>query len=165
VLFQVALGGKMIRSIFMVNFLFLSLAFLTEVSSAEEIYVQVRQTVVRAFPQYWSAKVAQLSYGEELKKLSEDEGWFKVKTTAGSQGFVHSSAVTSRRIVFAAKSSGQNFSSSDVVLAGKGFNREVENSYANSRRGADYNSVDVVESLKVSDAAVVDFVTKGKLAR
>jgi hypothetical protein len=144
--------------------LLVSLAFATD-SVAEDLYVQVRQTVVRASPQYWGAKVAQVAYGDRLAKVSQDEGWLKVKTGGGSLGFVHSSAVTTRRIVFAANAAGQNFSSSDVVLAGKGFNSEVENRYANTKGGVDYRAVDTVESLKVPDSAISEFLTQGKLVR
>ncbi len=134
-------------------------------AQSEDFYVQVKHTTVRSAPQYWAAKVAQVSYGDRLTKVSGDEGWLKVKTVGGSQGFVHSSAITSRRIVFTANSKGQNFSSSDVVLAGKGFNSDVESRYANSTNGVDYRAVDTVESLKVPDSAVSEFRAQGKLVR
>lgn len=152
------------RDPYFLKLLFLPLTVATNLV-AEDLYVQVRQTVVRASPQYWGAKVAPVAYGDRLAKVSEDDGWLKVKTGGGSQGFVHSSAVTTRRIVFAANAAGQNFSSSDVVLAGKGFNSDVENRYANSKSGVNYRAVDTVESLKVPDSAVAEFVTQGKLVR
>ena len=149
---------------FLIKYFIIFFALVSEVV-AEDCYVQVKQTAVRTAPLYWAARVAQLSYGDRLNKVSEDDGWLKVKTGGGSQGFVHSSAVTTRRIVFAANAAGQNFSSSDVVLAGKGFNSDVENRYANSKSGVDYRAVDTVESLKVPDSAVAEFVTQGKLVR
>jgi len=139
--------------------------FLSSAAQAEDIYVQVKSSALRSEPKYWSSQVAPLRYGDKLKKIKEDDGWCQAQSAAGAKGFIHSSAITSRRIVFVNTGGTQVASSSDVVLAGKGFNKEVEREYAAQNGNLNFRSVDAVESLKVADAAVSEFIKVGKLSK
>lgn len=142
---------------------FAAFAFLSGTAFAEDIYVQVKTSALRSEPKYWSSQVAPLKYGDKLKRIKEDDGWYQAQSTAGAKGFIHSSAITSRRVVFANTGGTQVVSSSDVVLAGKGFNREVEREYAAQNGDLNFRSVDAVESLRVTDGAVTEFIKVGKL--
>lgn len=143
----------------------IALAFSASGALAEDIYVQVKTSALRAEPKYWSSQVAPLKYGDKLKRIKEDDGWYQAQSTAGAKGFIHSSAITSRRVVFANTGGTQVASSSDVVLAGKGFNREVEREYAAQNSDLNFRSVDAVESLRVTDGAVTEFIKVGKLTK
>jgi hypothetical protein len=49
------------------------------------------------------------------------------------------------------------------VLAGKGFNKEIENKYATINSNLNYAAVDRMERIKISTAELNQFVVKGKL--
>ena len=137
-----------------------------------EVSVQVQSTTLRASPQHWAKSVSELRYGDRLAvvdSLTKDTaagvpGWLKVKK-GGSQGFVHASAVTTRTVVIQGRSggTGTNVSSGDVVLAGKGFNADVERSYVKRGLGANYAEVDRMEARKVSNSEVASFISAGRL--
>ena len=130
------------------------------------LYLQVQQTKLRSQPQFWSTPVSDLSYGAALTTLGaapSDKSWIKVKY-GDKEGYVHVSSVTSRKIVL--KSAGNvdpNVDPGSIVLAGKGFNKQVEGNYAASR-GLNYKSVDLVEANRVEPAEEIAFLESGGLA-
>ena len=130
------------------------------------LYVQVRRSTLRAEPKFWAPVVSELPYGSPLTPLqaaSEDTSWIKAKF-GEVEGFVHRNVVTSRKVVFSSsnKQQGAAADPSSVVLAGKGFNSQVEGSYA-SAKGIDFSAVDEVEGYKVDDALFLAFLRDGKL--
>jgi hypothetical protein len=131
------------------------------------LYVQVRESKLRAEPQFWSSTVQDLSYGSSLVALGAAPGnksWVRAKS-GEHEGFVHMSAVTSRKIVLVAsdKPGLVRAPSSDVMLAGKGFNQQVENHYGTSK-GLDFSVVDEVEKLRVDPLEQATFIREGDLA-
>jgi hypothetical protein len=130
------------------------------------LYVKVRESKLRQDPQFWAPTVANLPYGTKLSEIGaaqKDSQWLKVKFDA-SEGYVHISAVTKRRVVLgSAGVGGDKVDPSTVVLAGKGFNRQVEQSYASSK-GLDFKSVDEVEQYHVDSSEGAAFVKDGKLS-
>ena len=140
----------------------------------ETVFVQVQSTSLRATPQHWARSVAEMRYGDRLTLLDSVSkettagvpGWLKVQKS-GAQGFVHISAVTSRTVVIQGKAggTGSNLSSGDIVLAGKGFNADVERSYAGKKSGANFSEVDRMEARKVSNGEVASFINAGRLGQ
>lgn len=144
----------------------LSLNSQVQAASESVVYVQVKESRLRSEPQFWAPSVASISYGAKLSALGTAPGnssWLKVKLD-NSEGYVHASAVTKRKIVLSSTAaSDKAVSGESVVLAGKGFNRQVENSYATSK-GLDFKVVDEVEQVKVDSAQGAAFVKEGKLS-
>lgn len=131
-------------------------------SADDQVSVQVKTSKVRSQPNLWSGSVATVSYGDALQKLSEDAGWLKVKAR-GASGYLPASSVTERKVVLNASGSvAGGHDASDVVLAGKGFNKGVEAQYAQTSH-LNYATVDAIEKVKVSDAEVREFVQSGQL--
>jgi hypothetical protein len=130
-----------------------------------KVFVQVRETKLRSEPKYWASSVAGLAYGDGLSVLSEENGWQKVKTAAGAQGFVPLSAVTTRKVVLSssAKAAATAGGDDDVLLAGKGFSADIEKQYAGQRKGLNYHAVDQMEKLRVSGGEIAAFLKNGKL--
>lgn len=131
------------------------------------LYIQVRESTLRAEPKYWGQTLAKLPYGAKLISLGAvpaDRSWLKVKLES-TEGYVHLSAVTKRRIVLSSSAApgASQVDASSVVLAGKGFNRQVEGAYASSK-GLDFSSVDEVEKYRVETAAGAAFIKDGKLS-
>jgi len=134
------------------------------VADSEERFVQVRITRLRAQPQMWATGVADVKYGDSLSVVESSDGWFKVKTAQGRTGFIHSSAVTPRRIVLSGKGDvNLMVDSGDVVLAGKGFSKEVEEEYRRTVGGSGFSDVDAMERVNIREAELRQFIAAGKL--
>lgn len=142
----------------------LTLALASADARAESVWLQVRESVVRSQPRYYATGVLPIRYGEKLEKLSESSGWARVKVK-DIEGYLPLSSVSIDRIVLQARELEQvSADTSDVVLAGKGFNKQVENSYRNADPGARFDLVDKVEHVsKVSPAEVARFKRSGGL--
>ena len=133
------------------------------VSQGDVIQVKVRSTAVRAEAKAWSSPVSTANYGDKLTVVALGGGWVKAKTSGGKTGFVHTSAITTKKVVLG--SSGLSDSSADlteVVMAGKGFSKKVEESYA-AAQGINFKAVDGMERLKVNSTTLVSFLKEGRL--
>jgi len=131
-------------------------------ASAESLYVKVRATSLRAEPKQWASAVANLRYGDSLKVISTSGAWHSVQS-GNKTGYVHNSALSERKIVLKASDAVAAGDDRDVVLAGKGFNKEVERGYAASNRSLNYSQVDIMERRTVSDSEIASFIRAGKL--
>ena len=128
------------------------------------VQVRVKESKLRSQPKFWASGTADLRYGDSLNVVGSEEGWLKVKTRGGASGFVHPTTVTDREIVISRSGSVPSAADrSDVVLAGKGFNREVEKEYAASNPALDFRSVDSMERYKVGSGELLSFLREGKL--
>lgn len=131
---------------------------------AENAWVQVRESIVRSKPMFFSSMVTPVRYGDAVGKLSEESGWARV-SFKGKEGYLPSTTLTPARIVLSGRSSGKVMAdASDVVLAGKGFSKEVEENYKRAGKGVRYDLVDRVEKqCRVNAAEVKAFVGQGGL--
>lgn len=127
--------------------------------------VTVQQTKARSSPNFLGKIVADLSYGDRLQVIEEKDGWVKVLLPVGEEeGWVHESALTKRTIILKAGESdvAQSASSSEIALAGKGFNEQVEAQYQQEKQ-LDYTWVDRMEDFTVTWEAIQEFVDQGGL--
>ncbi len=133
--------------------------------AAETLMVKIQTTQLRRNPQFFSPGVAALKAGDRLEKLSEAAGWIQVRTASGAVGWVHGSAVAPPRSQLLAGSGGMKTqaTANEVTLAGKGFNKQVEDSYRAQNPAVSYVWVDRMVQQKVSMAEIQDFLTRGKL--
>lgn len=131
---------------------------------AESAWVQVRQSQLRVQPKFYALSAGSVRYGEKLEKLSEDGGWVKVDAN-GRQGYLPISAVSADRIVLSAADLKKvQADSSEVVMAGKGFSKEVEQNYRKEDAKLRYDLVDYVERVaRVSPGEMARFVQSGGL--
>ena len=125
--------------------------------------VEVRETQVRSNPSFLGRIDAVLNYGDRVEVLEQAQGWSRV-SHQGSVGWVHSSALTSKRIVMqAGEADAQRATSgSEVALAGRGFNQEVEDRYR-AEQGLNYDAVDRMEGFGVESERLAAFLTEGEL--
>ncbi|MEZ4753524.1 MAG: hypothetical protein R3A13_04335 [Bdellovibrionota bacterium] len=132
--------------------------------SDSNLYVEVKKTKLREKPLHWAKSNGDLIYGDKLKQISFSNPWYQVKTEAGTTGFLHTSAVTKKIIKF--KGAGQvdsTVSESDIVLAGKGFNKDIEQKFSGESPGLNYQAVDQLEKKVVSPLELDNFLRKGEL--
>lgn len=140
------------------------------VAAAEEptpgaLFIQVKTARLRVEPKHWSPSGAALEFGSVVEEVSREGDWLKVKGPGGEVGFIHTSAVTPRSVVFKGKVSEADVRTepTDVVLAGKGFANQLESVFRTGEPGLDYATVDKLEQRVMDGEALAKFLRDGKL--
>lgn len=130
-----------------------------------KLSVQVRSAKLRTEPRHWSKATMDLNYGDSVEEVEATGGWYKVRNDAGQVGFIHESALTTRRVVLRPDASqvGQSIDAADIVLAGKGFNSDVEADYSAANKDLDYGAVTAWEQVRIDDQRILAFLTEGGL--
>ncbi len=133
---------------------------------AETLIVKVQTTYVRKEPKFYSPPVATLRAGESVTRISSQAGWFRVKTSQGVEGWIHSKSVQVGKLSVAAmgKSLKTSATADEVALAGKGFNKQVEDQYKSRHKGISFGEVDRMLKIKVTPDELRRFLMDGKLA-
>ncbi len=130
---------------------------------ARQMSVTVREAQARATPSALGTIVGVLPYGARVTVVAQQGAWMRVALPAGGQGWLHSSALTTKQVVLQAGGSvQQTASSSEVALAGKGFNKELEDQYRAEKK-IDYSWVDRMEQFQVSTQQAAAFLREGGL--
>jgi uncharacterized protein YgiM (DUF1202 family) len=134
-------------------------------AAADTVVVKVQSTAIRQKPQFFAPVVASVRAGDKMTKLAEANGWLQVKSSAGAAGWIHGGAVEVPRFVLASSDAAMKTqaSSSEVALAGKGFNKQVEDSYKNKNPKLNFAAVDRLLQTKTASAQVEDFLRRGRL--
>jgi uncharacterized protein YgiM (DUF1202 family) len=150
---------------FRLSFLICAILILFVAMLAETVIVKIQSTNLRKEPKFYSPTVAVLRAGENLERLSAQEGWIQVRTSGGLVGWVHSSAVETKKFNLLAidKELKTQASASEVALASKGFNKQVEESYRAKHGEVSYVWVEKMLQMRVSAAEIEQFLKKGKL--
>jgi len=133
--------------------------------AAETLVVKIQTTAIRPNPQFFAPAVAVLKAGDRLTKVSEANGWIQVKTSTGLVGWIHSSAVEVSRLNLMASNDPlkTQAKASEVALAGKGFNKQVEDSYKSKHAELNFALVDRMVQAKAALAAIEAFLRQGRL--
>lgn len=133
--------------------------------SSQKLSVLVRESKLRAAPNHWSEARADLKYGDTVTVTAPGEIWIEVASETGVKGFVHASAVSARRVVLkaGAQPEGAEVDSANVVLAGKGFNEDVEEMYRSETKDLNYAAVDSWEKSLITADALDSFMKTGGL--
>ena len=90
--------------------------------------------------------------------------WLKVGLPGlKTEGWMHASALTSKKIVLQAgeQAVGQGASSDELALAGKGFNQQVENTFRAQNPNLDFSWIDRMEKIVVSQSEMETFLREG----
>jgi uncharacterized protein YgiM (DUF1202 family) len=136
-------------------------------ADAGSMSVQVRQSPVRTAPSFMARIVATLNYGDRVDIVSSRGTWSRVFVPGGAvTGWVHTSALTKKKIILKAGASdvGKNATSDELALAGKGFNKKVEGEFRTKNRNLDYTWVDRMEKIKVSNSGIRKFLKEGAVS-
>jgi len=142
-----------------VFFVFISLLL------AETLAVRVRSTHLKKEPKFYAGTIAVLKNGDKVEKIGEEGGWLKVRTVNNLIGWVHSSAVEKKKTgLLALNQPVKSMTSADeIALAGKGFNKQVEDSFKARNKEVSFVWVDKMLGLKISTNKILAFLKKGKL--
>lgn len=142
-------------------FLFIALAY-----AAATMSIQVRETQLRATPDYFGKIIGKASYGDQVTIEGKKDGWKKVRLKkSGKSGWVNISALSEKEIKMAAGDKGvkETASASELQLAGKGFNPEVEKEFKARNKEISFRWVDKMEQIKISEAEKKKFAQEGGL--
>jgi hypothetical protein len=130
----------------------------------EQFSVQVRDGQVRNKPSFLGSVVATVHYGDRLSSLQTRDSWVEVSSGA-THGWMHISSLTDKEIILNANAQQvkQAASSDELALAGKGFNRQVENEFRRRNSQANFAGVDKMEGYQVSQEEMTQFLKEGAL--
>jgi uncharacterized protein YgiM (DUF1202 family) len=148
--------------------LLLAAAVLFAADALPERSIVVKQTPVRDKPSFTGKILGTLVYTDRVQIVEMPSGasWAKVRLAAKKlEGWVHVSALAKddKPVVKAGSENvASGASGSEVALAGKGFNPEVEAEYKKDP-SLNYAAVDAMEAYVVPPAALSAFVTQGGL--
>lgn len=139
------------------------LAVFVAVLLAETLVVKVRTTNLKKEPVFYAPTVAVLQAGTQVEKIGEQQGWFQVRTPQGQTGWLHSSAVQAKKLSLLPTQAKTGATAQEVSLAGKGFNKQVEEQHKSGNPSLNYAAVDKMLRLKVDPAQLKAFLEKGRL--
>ncbi|OHE23815.1 MAG: hypothetical protein A2Z43_04850, partial [Syntrophobacterales bacterium RBG_19FT_COMBO_59_10] len=108
--------------------------------------------------------MAALAYGDQVE-LIEDKGAWKQVAIRKLRGWMHMSALTTKKIVLQAGAANVQTSAtgSELALAGKGFNAKVEAEFRSKNKNIDYTWVDRMEALAVKPEQMQAFLKQGQV--
>ena len=151
--------------IFLLVALFL-FAFGLPLLSATQAFlsVQVKEGQLRSAPSFLGSVMAALAYGDQVE-LIEDKGAWKQVAIRKLRGWMHMSALTTKKIVLQAGAANVQTSAtgSELALAGKGFNAKVEAEFRSKNKNIDYTWVDRMEALAVKPEQMQAFLKQGQV--
>ena len=129
--------------------------------------VQVKEAQLRSIPSFLGKIVTAVSYAKQVEVSGEKGDWMDVAVPGTSaKGWMHSSALTKKTILLkAGKDELEKAASSDeIALAGKGFNEDVENAFKQGNSSVNYDAVDKMEKIVISQPDMEQFLTAGELS-
>ena len=140
------------------------LAVAAGIAVATPLSVQVKNAKVRAKPSQLGKVVATVPYGTEVQAGTLQRGWYPVTTKDGKKGWLHKSALSTKRIAMSSGTTDAQtgVSSDEVALAGKGFNEQVEAKLRSDGK-LDYTWVDRMTAFEVDADRIREFRTQGHL--
>lgn len=126
-----------------------------------KMYIGVQNAELKEKNSAFAKTACNVAYGAEVVVVSTSGKWSQVQlsTDSSKKGWISTASLSKRKILVGKTSSA---SASEIALAGKGFNAEVENLYSNSGN-ANYDAVNKVEKNTVSMSELESFVKAGGL--
>ena len=91
---------------------------------------------------------------------------FYLPKTGQLSGWIHNAALAEKEIVLRAGDANvqKTASQREIALAGKGFNPQVENEYKKRNPNLDFEMIDRMERITVSDEKIRQFMMDGRLS-
>ena len=130
---------------------------------AESIYIQQKQTLLKEAPSFLAKTVATCKYGDEVKVIEEKEKWKKVSFGTKKGWIFASAAVDTLNYSSGASNAPSSVSSNEVMLAGKGFNKQVESTYREENPKLRFDLVDAMEKESIKPQVQSSFAQVGQL--
>jgi len=152
---------KKLIIIFCLVFLITGIAA-AQVSAGGTLYVAVRNLALKDGTGFFARTRGNLDYGARVTVISVNGRFVQVRSAANSSltGWTAAANLSTRQVV---AGTGSTATASEVALAGKGFNQEVEQSYRN-QTNLNYADVDITESFVINENGLRQFLEQGRLS-
>jgi len=131
-----------------------------QVKKGDTAWVASKTVDLKSSTWFFAGTNGTLQMGDRVTVLQIDGTWAQVSSVSNSSlsGWTSVSNLSARQIVASTSSA----SASEVALAGKGFNQEVENAYK-ADGDLNYADVDKTEAITVAPADIYNFIVEGHL--
>jgi hypothetical protein len=130
------------------------------------VSIKVKKGQIRSEPTFFGKIIAEAFYGDAVNVMEETEAWKKVSLPyKGIDGWMHGSALSNKRIILKPGESDVRLAatSDEVALAGKGFNKDIEDEYQKRNPRANFNLINKMEMREVSQVEIYAFLETGGL--
>ena len=133
-----------------------------QVSRGGTLYVATKTVALKSSTGFFARTNATLNYGDRVTVLQVNGKWVEIRSVSSPSlsGWTASSNMTAKQVVSGSTTSA---TASEVALAGKGFNQEVEDSYKKNKN-LNYADVDRTEAISVNEAELFRFLEDGRLS-
>jgi hypothetical protein len=121
--------------------------------------VKIREQHIFPRPVFYASPVGELAFGSVVTVTGEQGDWFSIQGPGGVTGWVHSTALTGALL---SQGSEQTDDSDMIMLAGRGFNSDVEDAYA-SGKDLPWDQVDLIEAIRIEPETLEAFLLEGLL--
>jgi uncharacterized protein YgiM (DUF1202 family) len=150
------------RTIFIALFC-LSVTGLFAQRVGDTLYVNVNSANLKSSTGFFASTTGTVKYGDDVRVMAINGKWAQVRTSKNVTGWIAGASLTTKRI--STQGNTANASAREIALAGKGFSPEVESEYRKGGEKVNYDAVDAMERVTVSDKDLLDFIEEGRLAR
>lgn len=121
--------------------------------------VKIREQHLFPSPVFYAQPIGELAFGTVVDVTGEQGDWYSVETPAGNSGWVHATALSGALLSEGSESTDD---SDMIMLAGRGFNSDVESAYSEGK-DLPWHLVDQIEDITVDPASIEDFLQEGML--
>ncbi len=143
---------------------FATAVFAASFKNGATVYVSVKSADLKSGTNFFAKTIGKVSYGDSLVVLESNSKKTKVRLSTNSSvsGWIASGSLTTKKIA-KSKNNLSNASSNELALAGKGFSAEAEKAFKNSNGKLNYDEVDKIEKITVSESELSSFISEGHL--
>ena len=133
-----------------------------QIRAGGTLYVAVKTVTLKSGTGFFASNKGTLNYGDRVTVIRVDGRFVEVRSATNTSltGWTASANMSVRQVVAGTSSTA---TASEVAMAGKGFNQEVEQSFKNQNRTLNYADVDRVEAITIQEAALRRFLEEGRL--
>ena len=125
------------------------------------MFVAAKSIELKSSTGFFASARGTLAYGTAVTVLQVNGKWAEIRSVSGTiSGWTAVANLSAKRVVSGNGTSGAT--ASEVALAGKGFNQEIENAYKAGGK-LNYADVDRTEAQKVTKQELQNFITEGRL--
>jgi len=137
----------------------------TEPQVGDEVAISVQNQSIYPMPAFYASPVEPVSYGTIASIDQIDGEWFRITTSLGEVGWIHRTSVTGAiQMASGGTSTSGSVTSDEIMLAGRGFSREIEETYAGEHPELNFSIVNNMEtSWTVSPEQLYQFLVEGNL--
>jgi len=138
-------------------------AALAQVAKGGTLYAATKSVALKSSTGFFASTSGTLVYGDQVTVLQVNGKWVEVRSVSNSSlsGWTASANLSAKRVVAAGNTN--SATASEVGLAGKGFNQEVENTYKAGGQ-LNYADVDRTEKTAVLEDVLRKFLADGHLS-